>query len=105
MRSHILIKDLESGIGSRVPIYLSPVKEERRASSFELSTSPQKLFMYMCYAYGRRDMEILARLLDTNGDGMVDENELEWLRDNLADAEVERRVRMIEEIEKAEGIN
>lgn len=105
MRSHLLIKDLESGIGSRVPIYLSPVTEQRRATSFELDEAPQKLFMYMAYAYGRRDMETLSRLLDTNGDGMVDENELEWLKENLADAEVGRRVKMIEEIERTEGIN
>ena len=105
VRTHLLITDLESGIGSRVPVYLSPVKEARRAGVFELEDAPQKLFMYMAYAYGRRDMETLSRLLDTNGDGLVDENELAWLRDNLADAEVGRRVKMIEEIERTEGIH
>lgn len=105
VRTHLLITDIESGIGSRVPIYLSPVKEPRRASVFELEDAPQKLFMYMAYAYGRRDMVTLSRLLDTNGDGLVDENELAWLRDNLGDAEVGRRVKMIEEIERTEGIN
>lgn len=103
--THLLIKDLETGIGARIPIHLRPVKEDRRGMDIQTVTFAQNLFTYLCYAFQRKDMPELSAVLDVNEDGLVDEAELEWLRENMSTTEVETRVKLIEEMKNNGMIN
>ena len=105
VKTHLLITDLRTGIGARMAIYLRPVKDERRGSPTRVGTAAQRLFTFMSYAYGRKDVPVLSAILDVNEDGLVDEQEIVWLRENMASSEVVTRLKMIEELIEAETID
>ena len=85
---NVLVKDRTEGIGQNLQLFIKGSKEAKRAGELpNVAKESQIVFEYMAKCFKREDVasELLS-LLDLNQDGRVDEYEIEWLKKNMASA-------------------
>lgn len=99
----IEVLDRKSGIGQKVRLPLKPTSRELRAAEVIVEEDTQVVFEYMSKCFKRMDAPSeWVEILDQNGDGRIDQEEVEWLRKNKASLSVRQMAARLKESEGAQ---
>lgn len=99
----IEVLDRKSGIGQKVRVPLKPTTRDGRATATFVEEGAQIVFEYMSKCFKRLDApEEWVGILDQNGDGRIDEEEIEWLRQNKGRQVVRQMASKLQESEGAQ---
>lgn len=87
--------DRESGLGAVYNLYLRHVLEPFKGTVFQERAGTGIVFEYMSRHFKSRELPESVAMLDLNGDGRIDEDELAWLDTNRAEGRVDQLAELL----------